>query len=84
MDRFYTRARAAGALGGKLTGAGGGGFLLLFCDFRRRQDVAKAVVASGGRVMEFDFSPEGAQSWAVRTGRVEAGSHDLTPRLRRK
>ncbi len=31
IDRFYDRARAAGALGGKLAGAGGGGFLLLYC-----------------------------------------------------
>lgn len=73
IDRFYSRARAAGALGGKLTGAGGGGYLLLFCDFRRRQEVAKAVVASGGRVMDFSFSPEGAQSWRVRADRN--GSH---------
>ena len=66
VDRFYARARAAGALGGKLTGAGGGGYLLLFCDFRRRQEVARSVMNSGGRVVEFAFSPEGAQAWAVR------------------
>src|SRR5262249_61205678 len=30
VDELYEQARAAGALGGKLTGAGGGGFLLLF------------------------------------------------------
>ena len=81
IDRFYSRARAAGALGGKLTGAGGGGYLLLFCDFRRRQEVAKAVVASGGRVMDFAFSPDGAQSWVVRTG---AGKLEAGPRTRRR
>jgi len=31
IDRLYERARAAGALGGKIAGAGGGGFLLLYC-----------------------------------------------------
>ena len=66
IDRFYDRARAAGALGGKLTGAGGGGDLLLFCDFRRRQEVAKAVSAAGGRIVDFAFCPEGVQSWNVR------------------
>lgn len=66
IDRLYSRARAAGALGGKLTGAGGGGYLLLFCDFQKRQDVAKAVTESGGRIVDFDFCAEGAQSWAVR------------------
>ncbi len=68
IDRFYARARAAGALGGKLTGAGGGGYLLLFCDFKRRQEVAKTIRASGGQAIEFAFSPEGVQSWAVRPG----------------
>ncbi|MGI0151022.1 MAG: GHMP kinase [Thermoplasmata archaeon] len=67
IDRFYTAARAAGALGGKLTGAGGGGYLLLFCDFRRRQEVARAVTRAGGRIVEFAFCPDGVQSWAVRS-----------------
>jgi D-glycero-alpha-D-manno-heptose-7-phosphate kinase len=31
IDRLYDRARDAGALGGKIAGAGGGGFLLLYC-----------------------------------------------------
>jgi D-glycero-alpha-D-manno-heptose-7-phosphate kinase len=66
IDQFYETARAAGALGGKLTGAGGGGYLLLFCDFRRRQEVAKAVTNAGGHIVDFAFCLEGAQSWAVR------------------
>jgi D-glycero-alpha-D-manno-heptose-7-phosphate kinase len=39
VDRLYERARAAGALGGKLTGAGGGGFLLLFAPPARHDDI---------------------------------------------
>lgn len=39
VDRFYTKARAAGAMGGKLLGAGGGGFLLLFVPPDRRDEV---------------------------------------------
>jgi D-glycero-alpha-D-manno-heptose-7-phosphate kinase len=66
IDHFYEAARAAGALGGKLTGAGGGGYLLLFCEFQRRQEVAKAVTRAGGRVVDFAFCPEGVQTWAVR------------------
>jgi D-glycero-alpha-D-manno-heptose-7-phosphate kinase len=66
IDKFYAEARAAGALGGKLTGAGGGGYLLLFCDFQRRQDVAKAVTHAGGRIVDFAFCPDGVQSWTVR------------------
>ncbi len=67
IDAFYARARSAGALGGKLTGAGGGGFLLLFCDFQRRQEVAKAVTQAGGRIVDFAFCPDGVQAWNVRS-----------------
>jgi D-glycero-alpha-D-manno-heptose-7-phosphate kinase len=79
IERLYEHARRAGALGGKLTGAGGGGYLLLFCDFRRRQDVAKAVTSSGGRVVDFAFSPEGAQSWVVRSRAENSFVEDGAP-----
>jgi D-glycero-alpha-D-manno-heptose-7-phosphate kinase len=72
IDALYARAREAGALGGKLTGAGGGGYLLLFCDFQRRQEVAKAVTRSGGRTVDFAFCPEGVESWAVRPSGLPA------------
>lgn len=39
IDELYERARAAGAIGGKLTGAGGGGFLLLFVPPDKKQEV---------------------------------------------
>ena len=67
IDTFYARARDAGALGGKLVGAGGGGYLLLFCDFARRAKVAKAVQLAGGRVEGFSLEPEGLQTWSVRS-----------------
>ncbi len=67
IDAFYSRAREAGALGGKLVGAGGGGYLLLFCNFERRAQVAKAAEAAGGKVVDFAPEPNGLQSWAVRT-----------------
>lgn len=66
VDTMYARARDAGALGGKLVGAGGGGFLLLFCDFARRAQVARAVQEAGGRVTDFSFEMLGLQTWAVR------------------
>ena len=66
VDEIYTKARAAGALGGKLVGAGGGGFILLFCDFARRAQVAKVIQASGGSVMDFSLESAGLQTWSVR------------------
>jgi D-glycero-alpha-D-manno-heptose-7-phosphate kinase len=66
LDAFYEHAREAGALGGKLVGSGGGGYILLFCDFARRADVARAVQASGGQVTDFSIETSGLQSWTVR------------------
>jgi len=43
LDRLYEDARAAGALGGKLTGAGGGGFLLLYAPLERQAGVRQAL-----------------------------------------
>ncbi len=67
VDALYAKAREAGALGGKLVGAGGGGFILLFCDFARRAQVARAVQAEGGRVTEFSLDPYGMECWTVRS-----------------
>jgi D-glycero-alpha-D-manno-heptose-7-phosphate kinase len=67
VDTIYSKAKEAGALGGKLTGAGGGGYLLLFCDFARRAKVAKAVQDLGGRVEDFSLEPMGLQTWSVRS-----------------
>ncbi len=43
IDRLYDRARAAGALGGKIAGAGGGGFLLLYCPRSAQAAVREAL-----------------------------------------
>ena len=72
IDSFYRQARDSGALGGKLVGAGGGGYILLFCDFARRANVAKAVQKAGGRVVEFALEPNGLQTWTVRSPALAA------------
>ncbi len=43
IDDMYNAARKAGALGGKITGAGGGGFLLLYCPAAKQDDVRSAL-----------------------------------------
>lgn len=43
IDELYESARKAGALGGKITGAGGGGFLLLYCPLNRQDEVRRAL-----------------------------------------
>lgn len=61
IDNAYQQARDCGALGGKIAGAGGGGFMMLYC----REDKQAAVTASleslGLRRMDFSFDFEGSQ-----------------------
>jgi D-glycero-alpha-D-manno-heptose-7-phosphate kinase len=59
VDDIYSRARQAGALGGKLTGAGGGGFLLLFVEPDRHEAVGQAL--DGLIHVPFQFESAGSQ-----------------------
>ena len=61
IDYLYALARRTGALGGKITGAGGGGFLLLYCEPECRESVRNALAAEGVQEMPFAFDWQGAQ-----------------------
>lgn len=65
IDEAVETALAAGALGGKVTGAGGGGHLIFVCEFERMHLVADALIKLGLTVGEFTFTREGATTWAV-------------------
>jgi D-glycero-alpha-D-manno-heptose-7-phosphate kinase len=59
IDQHYERARSAGALGGKIAGAGGGGFLLLYCPKAAQARVRTAL--DGLQSLEFRFDWGGAR-----------------------
>ncbi|MBI2887071.1 MAG: galactokinase [Chloroflexi bacterium] len=61
IDRIYELALQNGALGGKVLGAGGGGFLYLLVDERSNRPVRDAMAAEGLRLMPFTFDLEGAK-----------------------
>lgn len=61
VDRAYQIARANGALGGKLAGAGGGGFLMLYCPSGKAGAVTAALEAEGLRRMDYRFEAGGAR-----------------------
>jgi D-glycero-alpha-D-manno-heptose-7-phosphate kinase len=65
IDRSYAAAREAGALGGKITGAGGGGFLLLYAPPRKQAAVRAAMSSLGLREMTFNFDVDGAHVLAA-------------------
>ena len=58
IDRLYTLARRSGVIGGKLVGAGGGGFLLVYAP--RPEDTRQAMAAAGAAELGFDFEFGGA------------------------
>ena len=60
VDKWYSIARKNGALGGKLVGAGGGGFLMLFCQ-EGREKVRAALAGQGLTEMRFRFDFEGSK-----------------------
>jgi D-glycero-alpha-D-manno-heptose-7-phosphate kinase len=63
LDNIYEGALAAGASGGKISGAGGGGFMFFYCPGTTRLNVAKALEKFGGRTKSFTFTNHGLTTW---------------------
>jgi D-glycero-alpha-D-manno-heptose-7-phosphate kinase len=66
IEEMYSEARRLGAMGGKVSGAGGGGFMFLFCPFDRKPEVARRLTQMGGSVLPIAFHQDGMQSWTWR------------------
>ena len=60
IDACYDLALQKGAAGGKITGAGGGGFLLLYCEEQAQESVTRALEDRGLKRMNFRFDQQGA------------------------
>lgn len=65
VDDIYAKARAHGAWGGKITGAGGGGFMVFACPFDRRLELERVLTESGVHVRPFSFTTQGVHAWGV-------------------
>jgi D-glycero-alpha-D-manno-heptose-7-phosphate kinase len=63
IDQAYDEAIQAGAIGGKVTGAGGGGYMLFYCPFERKHRVAQRLIEQGATVTDFAFAKEGLRTW---------------------
>ncbi len=61
IDRWYEVAHSSGALGGKIMGAGGGGFFLFYCPSRHKPGLRAALTAEGLREMPYDYDFDGAK-----------------------
>jgi D-glycero-alpha-D-manno-heptose-7-phosphate kinase len=69
LDKIYDEARRCGVVGGKLLGAGGGGFYVFYVPPFRKYAVIDALEGAGLEVRPFRFEPEGLRAWSVREGR---------------
>jgi D-glycero-alpha-D-manno-heptose-7-phosphate kinase len=66
IDALYEAAIGAGALAGKISGAGGGGFMMFFAPPHRRMSVLRELARFPGQVMNFHFTGVGAQGWTLQ------------------
>lgn len=66
IDLIYEKAIKAGATGGKISGAGGGGFMMFYCPEIARYNVTKVLKKYGGEFRRLSFTNEGVTSWKLR------------------
>ena len=65
IDKIYENARKAGAIGGKVSGAGGGGHMIFYCKPNTEPVVSKVLQKLGASVVPFTFDFKGLQTWEV-------------------
>lgn len=63
IDSLYNAAISKGAIGGKISGAGGGGFMYFICKYDRKVDVLQELKKRGAEVTDFMFEPHGVTTW---------------------
>jgi len=66
IDEVYAAAKAFGAFGGKVSGAGGGGFMMFLIDPTKRDGLKRLLASFGGAAQSARFTDVGAESWVVR------------------
>jgi D-glycero-alpha-D-manno-heptose-7-phosphate kinase len=65
IDDIYQAAMESGASGGKISGAGGGGFMIFYCPNNTRIKVVEALSKFGGLVHRYEFANMGLTSWSI-------------------
>lgn len=65
MDELYENALKAGATGGKITGAGGGGFMMFYCPGNTNYKVKEALSKYEGNFRPYQFTEQGLFTWSI-------------------
>ena len=63
IENIYKIAKRNGASGGKVSGAGGGGFMVFYCPDNKRAQVIRALEKFGGEIKRYEFVTQGLSSW---------------------
>lgn len=65
MEEIYETAKKAGATGGKISGAGGGGFMIFYCPVNTKIKVAQSLERFGGISRNYQFVDQGLRTWTI-------------------
>ena len=65
FEDVYNCALNAGAIGGKISGAGGGGYIFFYCPNDTRYNVIESLASFGGSVRRFEFTKKGLKTWKI-------------------
>ncbi len=65
IEELYNAAMSSGAIGGKVSGAGGGGFMFFICDYDKKFVVSEELMKHGAKVTDFMFEHDGVLSWRI-------------------
>jgi D-glycero-alpha-D-manno-heptose-7-phosphate kinase len=65
MEEIYETAKKAGATGGKISGAGGGGFMIFYCPVNTKYKVIDRLSGFGGRHRNYQFTEHGLKTWTI-------------------
>lgn len=65
MEEIYETAKSAGATGGKISGAGGGGFMIFYCPGTTKYGVIKSLERFGGVHKSYQFVEHGLKTWTI-------------------
>ncbi len=66
IEEIYEAVKKSGATGGKISGAGGGGFMIFYCPKNTRYPVIETLNTFGGRVNPYQFTQHGLTSWTIQ------------------
>ncbi|MEO6328231.1 MAG: dehydrogenase [Ginsengibacter sp.] len=65
LEEIYESAKKSGATGGKISGAGGGGFMIFYCPGNTHHAVVKILKTFGGEVKKYTFTKYGLTAWCA-------------------